>query len=504
MTEKLPARRLLVAAATLAAPAWLALALAALGGWIAPAGALLAGLLTLIIAAVLGGIHLRHMARLAEYLRLLAQGGDPAVGRAPPGSRGAVGALAPDLGSAVAEAGRAWSERRRELEAVVSANETIVASLPDALLMLGSDRRVVRANRAAEALFGEPLAGRELTALLRAPALLEAVEAALQGGPGRRVELALPVPIERSLQARIEPLPTRLADGTLVLVALIDVTAIKRAEQMRADFVANASHELRTPLSTLIGFIETLSGPARDDAEARERFLAIMLEQARRMARLVNDLLSLSRIELNEHRPPTQPVELARIVASVVDTLHLKAAGKRMTIAVDAGLTPGEAAGSAAGLAELPPVVGDPDELAQLVQNLVDNAIKYGRAGTTVRIGGWRVPRGPAGRPAPRTPSLPRRLARNAVALSVADEGEGIAREHIPRLTERFYRVDTARSRDLGGTGLGLAIVKHIVNRHRGVLDIESTVGKGSRFTVYLPGMTPSAAPAGEGAGQGD
>jgi two-component system phosphate regulon sensor histidine kinase PhoR len=487
MTDPLPARRLLVAAVTLAAPAWLALALAALGGWLAPAGALLAGLLALAVSAVLGGVHLRHMARLADYLRRLAQGGDPAVGRAPPGSRGAVGALAPELGAAVAEAGRAWSERRRELEAVVSANETIFASLPDPLIMLDADRRVVRANRAADALFGEPVGGRELTALLRAPVLLEAVEAALQGGPGRRVELMLPVPVERSLQARIEPLPTLLADGTVVLITLSDVTSIKRAEQMRADFVANASHELRTPLSTLIGFIETLSGPARDDADARDRFLAIMLEQARRMARLVNDLLSLSRIELNEHSPPTQPVELARIVASVVDTLHLKAAGKRMTIALDADPPPAVGA----GLAGLPPVIGDADELAQLVQNLVDNAIKYGRAGTQVRISGWQVPLGPDGRPAVRTPSLPRRLAQNAVALSVADEGEGIAREHIPRLTERFYRVDTARSRDLGGTGLGLAIVKHIVNRHRGVLDIESTVGRGSRFTVYLPAAVP-------------
>jgi two-component system phosphate regulon sensor histidine kinase PhoR len=483
MSEPLPARRVLVAAVTLAAPTWLALAVAAVGGWIVPQGAALIGLLTFAVSAVLGGVHLRHMARLADYLRRLAQGGDPAVGRAPPGSRGAVGALAPDLGAAVAEAGRAWSERRRELEAVVSANETIFASLPDPLIMLAGDRRVVRANRAAEALFGEPLRGRELTALLRAPPLLEAVEAALQGGPGRRVELVLPVPVERSLQARIEPLPTRLADGTVVLITLSDVTSIKRAEQMRADFVANASHELRTPLSTLIGFIETLSGPARDDAEARDRFLAIMLEQARRMARLVNDLLSLSRIELNEHRPPTQPVELARVVAGVVDTLHLKAAGKRMAILLDAEAP----AGVEAGLEGLPPVIGDPDELAQLVQNLVDNALKYGRSGTPVRISAWRVPLGPDGRPSVRTPSLPRRLAQNAVALSVADEGEGIAREHIPRLTERFYRVDTARSRDLGGTGLGLAIVKHIVNRHRGVLDIESHVGKGSRFTVYLP-----------------
>ncbi len=357
--------------------------------------------------------------------------------------------------------------------------------------MLDDERRIVRANRAADALFGEPAAGRELTALLRAPALLEAVEAAMRGGPGRLVELSLPVPVERSLRARVEPLPTRIADGTVVLITLHDLTSIKRADQMRADFVANASHELRTPLSTLIGFIETLRGPARDDAEAHSRFLAIMHEQATRMARLVNDLLSLSRIELNEHRPPTEPVELARIVHSVVDTLQLKAAAKGMSVLLDAD----PPAGTADRLDDLPPAVGDADELAQLIQNLVDNAIKYGRAGSAVRISGWRVPLGRDGKPAIRTPHLPRRLARSAVAIAIGDEGEGIAREHIPRLTERFYRVDTARSRDLGGTGLGLAIVKHIVNRHRGVLDIDSVVGKGSRFTVYLPAAPAVALP---------
>ena len=170
---------------------------------------------------------------------------------------------------------------------MVTANETIFASLPDPLIMLDDERRVVRANRAADSLFGEPVAGRELMALMRAPALLEAVDAAMRGAPGRLVELSLPVPIERSLRALVEPLPTRIADGTVVLITLHDLTSIKRADQMRADFVANASHELRTPLGTLIGFIETLRGPARDDAEAQDRFLAIMHEQATRMARLV-------------------------------------------------------------------------------------------------------------------------------------------------------------------------------------------------------------------------
>ena len=483
MREPLPSRRLPIAVAALVAPTALVLAAAVVAGWIRVEAALLVGLVSLFAAALLARAHLRHLARVADYLRALAADDGSAVIKAPPAPRSAAAVLAPELGEAIAEAGRAWSERRRELEAVVTANETIFASLPDPLIMLDDERRVVRANRAADVLFGEPAAGRELIALMRAPALLEAVDAVMRGAPGRLVELSLPVPIERSLRARVEPLPTRIADGTVVLITLHDLTSIKRADRMRADFVANASHELRTPLSTLIGFIETLRGPARDDAEAHSRFLAIMHEQATRMARLVSDLLSLSRIELNEHRPPTEPVDLARIVRSVVDTLQLKAAAKGMSLAVDAEAP----AGLEGRLDALPPAVGDADELAQLVQNLVDNAIKYGRAGSAVRIGGWRVPVGPDGNPAIKTPALPRRLARSAVAIAVADEGEGIAREHIPRLTERFYRVDTARSRDLGGTGLGLAIVKHIVARHRGVLDIDSVVGKGSRFTVYLP-----------------
>jgi len=489
MRAPLPTRRLPIAVVALVAPTVLVLAVAVAAGWIRAEAALLVGLVSVFAAALLARAHFRHLARIADYLKALAADDGSAVIKAPPAPRSAAAVLAPELGEAIAEAGRAWSERRRELEAVVTANETIFASLPDPLIMLDDERRVVRANRAAETLFGEPVADRELTALLRAPPLLEAVDAAMRGEPGRLIDLSLPVPIERSLRARVEALPTRIAGGAVVLITLHDLTSIKRADQMRADFVANASHELRTPLSTLIGFIETLRGPARGDVEAQDRFLSIMQEQSTRMARLVSDLLSLSRIELNEHSPPTEPVELARTIGSVVDALQLKAAGKGMSIVLDADLPPGVMG----RLAELPPATGDPDELTQLFQNLVDNAIKYGRAGSTVRISGWRVPVGPDGRPATRTPSLPRRLARSAVAVSVSDDGEGIAREHIPRLTERFYRVDTARSRDLGGTGLGLAIVKHIVNRHRGVLDIDSIVGQGSRFTVFLPAERPAA-----------
>jgi len=279
----------------------------------------------------------------------------------------------------------------------------------------------------------------------------------LRGEPVRSVEFALAGPIERVLRAHFARVGEPALDGAAAILTLHDVTALKRSEQMRADFIANAGHELKTPLATLIGFIETLLGPAREDVVARERFLGIMREQAQRMARLVDDLLSLSRIELNEHVAPTDRVALAPVIDEVARGLELRAAerGIRITRALPA---------------DLPEVQGDRDELAQIFQNLLDNAVKYGRPHSEIEVsGGTRS-----------------ELATDLVRVAVADQGEGIPSEQLPRLTERFYRVDTARSRELGGTGLGLAIVKHILNRHRGRLDITSTIGQGSTFTVWL------------------
>jgi len=248
-------------------------------------------------------------------------------------------------------------------------------------------------------------------------------------------------------------------------------------------------------LSTLVGFIETLRGPAREDAaaRARERFLTIMHEQGQRMSRLVADLLSLSRIELNEHTPPTGQVRVGEIIRTIVDGLELKAAGRQMKIVIDAPPPDGQAP---TRLDDLPAINGDDDELTQVFQNLIDNAIKYGRTGATIRVAGWTVAPAAAG---PGTLQPAQRLDRPAVAVAVMDEGDGIAREHLPRLTERFYRIETVRSRELGGTGLGLAIVKHILNRHRGALDVDSTVGVGSTFTVHLP-IAGRGRPAGEAA----
>jgi two-component system, OmpR family, phosphate regulon sensor histidine kinase PhoR len=341
------------------------------------------------------------------------------------------------------------------------------------LILLDEKRRIVRSNAQSVGFLDSASGPRDLAASIRNPAVLAAADAVLSGETERIVDFTVSVPIERQLRARFARMDRPSLDGATAVLILHDITELKRAEQMRADFIANASHELRTPLATLIGFIETLCGPAREDAEARERFLSIMHQQSSRMARLVEDLLSLSRIELNEHLMPKDRVGLAPLLHHVAEALELRAADRAMCITLTLP-------------SDLPDVLGDRDELAQVFQNLVDNAIKYGRDGTEITIGADT-----ARRPSYSGDASPRPF----VSVTVGDSGEGIAREHLARLTERFYRVDTARSRELGGTGLGLAIVKHILNHHRGFLEIESTSGVGSLFTVFLrPHLTVAGA----------
>ena len=272
--------------------------------------------------------------------------------------------------------------------------------------------------------------------------------------------------VPREVRATIVPLDPPLADGGCALLVLSDRTRDRAVERMRADFVANASHELRTPLASLIGFIDTLRGPAADDPPAQARFLGIMAEQAARMNRLIDDLLSLSRIELTEHQPPEEAIDLSGLLA-------------RLVAGFEPRLTPGGATLELGMEAGLPPVQGDADQLVQVAQNLLDNAVKYGGESGTIRVGLAAAP------PGGRWPARP------GLLLSVADQGPGIGREHLPRLTERFYRVDTRRSRAVGGTGLGLAIVKHVVNRHRGQLAIDSEERVGTTVTVWLPLASP-------------
>jgi two-component system, OmpR family, phosphate regulon sensor histidine kinase PhoR len=336
----------------------------------------------------------------------------------------------------------------------------VVAGLPDPVIALDREGRVLALNERARALAPALRQGEPVSLALRMPELIEAIGRASARGEEQRVEYSERGPLDRWFETIVVPVKRDpgLSQPDLVLLTFHDLTPLRRVEEMRADFVANASHELRTPLAALSGFIETLQGSARDDAKARQRFLAIMQEQAKRMARLIDDLLSLSRIELNAHRRPDTPVDMVPIVRQVVDSLE--------TLARDRGVKVDVAAEDALM------VLGDHDELMRIFENLVENALKYGASGERVDIAlgpGTSIDGEPEAQ------------------VSVRDYGPGISPEHLPRLTERFYRVDVTESRAQGGTGLGLALVKHILNRHRGRLTIESSPGAGATFTVHLP-----------------
>jgi two-component system phosphate regulon sensor histidine kinase PhoR len=334
----------------------------------------------------------------------------------------------------------------------------LLDQLPIPVMLLDDDERVLFVNHSMRDVLGPGLDRKRASSVLRNPQVLAAIAEA-RSGFSTNVPFSLPVPIERHYQAyaaRISVSPSVTA------LLLHDLTVVKRSEQLRADFIANASHELRTPLAAVTGFIETLRGHAREDAVARDQFLDIMAVEAARMRRLIDDLLSLSRIEMNEHVKPEGRIGLESVVRQAAAALKPLAAQDGITITVEAQ-------------AHTPQVIGEQDELAQLFQNLIHNAIKYGREQGKVLISVGQLPDG-------------------QVFAAVRDDGEGIAPNAIPRLTERFYRVDVKRSRERDGTGLGLAIVKHIISRHQGRLNIESKLGEGSVFTVLLPAAPPEIA----------
>ncbi len=428
---------------------------------LAPLPGLVALGVTALAALALARIWLGNLRRLSEALRQAAD------------DHGEVPALeGPLLLPSVAEIGetarrlaRALATQADQVARLRQADAAIIERLPDPLVVLDEGGAPLRANGAARTLFGGGggAPGGDLAALLRHPALAEAVAEARADGAPRRADIALPVPVPRELTVHAVPLHPPLSDGGRLLLLLSDRTRDRAVERMRADFVANASHELRTPLASVIGFIDTLRGPAKDDPEAQARFLGIMADQADRMRRLIDDLLGLSRIEITEHQPPIGRVDLAALAAAEAEALGPVLAQRGVTVAL--ALTPGTMAAPA-----------DAGQIGQVLRNLLENAARYGREGGTIRLA-----------VAPADPGGTRWPARPGVMLSVADEGPGIPRQHIPRLTERFYRVDRGRGRSIGGTGLGLAIVKHIVNRHRGVLLIESEEGVGSTFRVWLP-----------------
>lgn len=334
----------------------------------------------------------------------------------------------------------------------------LVGAMPEPAVIVGPDERVAAANKPASDLLSGLRIGEPLVLGLRAPDVVDARRRVVARGESETVQWSERVPVERLFEVTVAPLATPDGEVVATLLTLRDQTEARRVERLRVDFIANASHELRTPLASLVGFIETLQGSAHDDPKARDRFLAIMRDQGRRMARLIEDLLSLSRIEQKQHVRPETVVDFAQTTRSVVDALTPMAKDLGVDIRFEAP--------------QPVLVAGDRDELLRVAENLIENAIKYG-----VRADGE----------GPGLVDVAVSQTEKEGALSVRDYGPGIAPEHLPRLTERFYRVDATQSRAKNGTGLGLAIVKHILTRHRGKLAISSRLNQGSCFVATVP-----------------
>lgn len=428
-----------------------------LGGWLAAIPAVVAWAILVVASAVLALPHVRNVVtperwtgtdRIANRARLLPESPDSL------------------LKPAVHASHQSLARKDTRITQLVRETEHLLDAFPDPLLVLSQESLVVHANAAARRLLGEIPPGQRVSRILRDPGLDEAIKRVLLDGRATGTEIVVTRDhIDRSLVVNLAPLAAG-ATGHSGLVAIChDVTEDRRAEQMRVDFVANASHEIRSPLATLIGCLETLKGPARDDPAARDMFLEMMDEQGKRMARLVDDLLSLSSIELREHSQPAGEVAILPLLQRLRSSMKFDTEKRLMTIRID---VPGT----------LRPVRGDAVEIEQALFNLMSNAVRYGREGSAMTL---------AAGEAEHPPDHLRVAKGPLVWISVADRGDGIKPHHLPRLTERFYRVDTARSRELGGTGLGLAIVKHILNRHRGELHVESKPGEGSVFTIWLP-----------------
>src|SRR5215471_16174370 len=351
-----------------------------------------------------------------------------------------------------------------------AAVSAVVAGMPDPAVLLDRAGRVIHLNAAAAQL-APALRRNELAQFaLRSPEIISALRAAIATSEPRRASYLDHVPVDRWMELIITPVPVPTVFGGVdkcMLMTFHDQTPLRRVEEMRADFVANASHELRTPLAALSGFIDTLQGPAKDDPRARDRFLTIMHAQATRMARLIDDLLSLSRVELSAHVRPDTSVDLVPIVRQVADGLEPLARERQVVVDIYLPDTPVL-------------IAGDREELLRLFENLIENALKYGASGGKVIVS---------------LSSAATADGAPEIRVMVRDFGPGIAPEHLPRLTERFYRVDVGDSRSQGGTGLGLSLVKHILNRHRGRLLIESLPRHGATFTACFP-QARRAAPA--------
>lgn len=339
--------------------------------------------------------------------------------------------------------------------------QNVLDALQEAVFIVDQNRVVLLTNPAAESIYGNRHLGQDFVRISRNPDCLRAIGQVLNGESRSQSVVYFDTVANATLKLNVVSLGDKNEDGARAVISIRDISDLREAEQMRSDFVANVSHELRSPLTALSGFIETLGLMDKDETEARARFLNLMDSEAQRMIRLIADLLSLSKVESRQRMRPDDQVHVPAILNRVKATLESLATDEGMTIELD--VEDG-----------LPSVSASEDELTQVFQNLIENALKYGRRGSQVHVRVFRQP-DIAG------------LIGPGILIEVTDQGEGIAKQHIPRLTERFYRVDTHRSRDKGGTGLGLAIVKHIINRHRGRFLITSEEGVGSRFTVVLP-----------------
>ncbi len=396
--------------------------------------------------------------RLQAHVPALAVGAGIALASIPAGLepwQAIVGYGVFGSGLLVWPTGKAAARARAENKAAKTPplDFAVIEALDMPTLIFDQETVVVRQNAAAQALVGDYPERASLSARIRSPAILDLVARVVARGLPESVEHSERVPSERWHEVRVAPVKTGAGPGKrLFVLTYRDLTEARRMDRMRTDFVANASHELRTPLASLMGFIETMQGPARNDEAARTRFFGIMLEQAQRMARLIDDLLSLSRLEMRAHVAPEGEVNIGRTILHVVDTL--KPMANDLGVEIEVAL-PQEAV----------VVAGDVDELIQVFSNLIENACKYGQAGKRVQI-------------------TVTNSAAEGADVTVQDFGPGIAKEHVPRLTERFYRVDVETSRAKKGTGLGLAIVKHILARHRARLVVRSIPGEGSAFTV--------------------
>lgn len=458
--ESASIRTLFRALVILSVPALLVLAVMVVLERIDLTDFVLSYLAVIVLSALIIYPILSNLQALTDYVRAIAEDQKPISP-----DLGFLN-IASDLSSALVALHRNWQDKKHQLESIITEREILVDSLPDMLVMCDEEQKVVRTNRAARLVFGQNLAGRMLTDVFGSDILINTVTAVYGDMKGREVDFHIEEPEPKELKAVIERFPVASKGGIALIITLNDVTQLKRIQRMRADFVANASHEIRTPLTSISGLVETMLGPARNDKEAQEKFLGMMADQAERMKNLITDLLSLSKIEMNAHSIPDGEVNIVPIIHKERDHFEWAAKNKNITLVLDFS-------------DNLPLIRGEENELRQVLHNLIGNAIKYGYNDSDVQVTA-RV-----------TSDLPRdtnfvKLSR-AMVITVRDQGEGIPKEHLPRLTERFYRVDSARTRKIGGTGLGLAIVKHIVHRHRGHLRIESVVDQGSSFSVYLP-----------------